>query len=187
MTMQVDLFGKLTSEMSKAQPHPTISGANFSLCGLYRFSLWRIWNDNVKVPKVMVIGLNPSTANADTDDATINRITSIAKHNGYGGLYMVNCFPIISRDPSVLPGYLSSPECQRSIRENDDELRKIKEKCADIVCAWGSFKEVIETGRGEEIRKMFPKALALKVNKNGSPKHPLYCSKTSGFVNYDLV
>lgn len=183
MTMQVDLFGGLV----RTTPNQVISGANFSPCGKYRFSLWRIWNDDPNVPKVMVIGLNPSTANASTDDATINRIRSIAEHNGYGGVYMVNCFPIISRDPSVLPGYISSIECQRSIRENDDELRKIKDKCAHVVCAWGSFKEVIEVGRGEEIRKMFPKALALKVNKNGSPKHPLYCSKTSGFVNYDLV
>jgi hypothetical protein len=44
-----------------------------------------------------------------------------------------------------------------------------------IVFAWGNFIEARE--RGKKMIEMFPAAHALYINKNGSPKHPLYCRK----------
>ena len=52
-------------------------GAELSECRTYRYVLWRIW-DNSK-PKIMFIGLNPSTADENTDDNTITR--TVAKIN----------------------------------------------------------------------------------------------------------
>lgn len=59
------------------------NGASFSECGKHRLYLWRIWDDSK--PKLMFIGLNPSTANANNDDPTISKIKAIANYNGYGG------------------------------------------------------------------------------------------------------
>ncbi|HMA98577.1 MAG TPA: DUF1643 domain-containing protein, partial [Wenzhouxiangella sp.] len=47
------------------------SGANFSRCRRFRYTLWRRWDDDG--PMVMIIGLNPSTADAHRNDPTIRR------------------------------------------------------------------------------------------------------------------
>ena len=75
-------------------------GATFSIDRKHRYSLWRIWD--AELPFVMFIGLNPSTANEDENDATIRSVERISKSNGYGGFYMMNCFAYISTDPKLL-------------------------------------------------------------------------------------
>lgn len=138
-------------------------GAIFSDCRKYRYALWRTW-DELR-PQVVFIGLNPSTANESTDDPTIRRVQAIAKNLGYGGVYMMNLFAIISADPSVLK------TCSDPLGNNDKWLRLY---CTgDIIFAWGNFKEATE--RARQVSKMFPNAKALFLNKNGTPKHPLYC------------
>lgn len=41
-------------------------GAVISDCGRYRYALWRMWDN--RLPSVLFIGLNPSTADATKDD-----------------------------------------------------------------------------------------------------------------------
>ena len=142
-----------------------IKGADFSEDGLYRYSLWRIWDESK--PIIMFVGLNPSTANEETNDATIRRVISMAKRWNFGGVYMMNCFPFISTNPYELIHSGSNDV-------NDQWLRDISLKCQDIIFAWGAFDIVKETGRDQELTQMFPGAMALVINKDGSPRHPLY-------------
>ncbi|HWY11777.1 MAG TPA: DUF1643 domain-containing protein [Bacteroidia bacterium] len=142
------------------------NGAIFSECRKYRYALWRIWDKSK--PMVMFIGLNPSTANENKDDATIRRVRTIASTLGYGGVYMTNCFPYISTDPKQLNEFGNTAT-------NDHWLLLVKDICHDVIFAWGNFKIVSESGRNKELIEMFPNAKALHINKNGSPKHPLYC------------
>jgi hypothetical protein len=142
------------------------TGADFSEDRNYRYSLWRIW-DRGK-PLVMFIGLNPSKAGELNDDPTIRRVKAIAKNLGYGGVYMMNCFAYISTDPKLLKINPMSKEW------NDNMLTIIASRCQDGIFAWGNFDIVKSTGRDLELIEMFPNAKALHINKNGSPKHPLY-------------
>lgn len=151
------------------------TGATFSECRKYRYALWRIWDD--KKPFIMFVGLNPSTANEDKDDATIRRVISMAKQWGYGGVYMMNCFPFISTDPIYLK------DCGK-IKENDCFLQTIGELCECVVFAWGSFDIVVEKSRDIALTQMFPNAKALIKNKNGSPRHPLYVPSTVQLVDW---
>lgn len=157
-------------------------GASFSDCGKYRFVLWRIWNHDM--PRLMVIGLNPSTANADTDDPTIKRVMSVAANNGYGGIYMTNCFPIVSSDPSILKDFDKSVYDQTQMIRNTKELVASRLLCADVVFAYGNFKIIEETGQSRKLASLFPDAKAFHINKNGSPKHPLYCKSNTVFVPF---
>lgn len=141
-------------------------GAEFSNDNKHRYCLWRIWDSTL--PLVMFIGLNPSTANAQNDDPTIRRIVSISKNLGYGGVYMMNCWTYISTDPAQLKVNPMNEEI------NNHNLIIVASKCKDVIFAYGNFKIVSDTGRDKELKEMFPKALALHINKNGSPKHPLY-------------
>lgn len=151
-------------------------GAEFSQCRKYRYALWRIW-DRTK-PLVMFIGLNPSTANEVDSDPTIRSVGRIAKANGFGGFYMMNCFPYVSTDPNELRDHGNTAE-------NDQWLRKVFAMGAHwVVFAWGAFPVVRELGRDRELAAMFPDAMALHMNKNGTPKHPLYCKSDTAFVPY---
>lgn len=153
------------------------NGAQFSECRKYRYALWRIWNR--ELPLVMFVGLNPSTANETDDDPTIRRVKRFAHDWGFGGVYMMNCFPYISTDPDALKDFGNTAA-------NDHWLYKIAEKCEKIVFAWGSFDIVKELGRDVELMGMFPEAEALIINGDGSPRHPLYVKADTVPVKMEL-
>jgi len=46
--------------------------------------------------------------------------------------------------------------------------------CEEIIFAWGAFPIVKELKRDKALIKMFTNAKALIINKDGSPRHPLY-------------
>lgn len=141
------------------------NGAEFSECGKYRYRLWRIWNN--KLPKAMCIGLNPSTANANKNDPTIDNLKRILSKLGYGGFYMMNCFAYITSDPKQLKHNPMSDEW------NNNMLTVVASQCEDIIFSWGNFKIIQETGRDKELEEMFPNAKCFGINKNGTPFHPL--------------
>ena len=53
------------------------SDAKFSKDRIYRYALWRIWDDTL--PKLLFIGLNPSTADETNDDPTMRRCIRFSK------------------------------------------------------------------------------------------------------------
>ncbi len=170
-----DLYLKFGEASLFVEENP-IDSAVFNLNKTYRYCLIRTWDKSK--PFVMFIGLNPSTADGINNDATIRRCKTLAFNLGYGGLYMLNCFAFISTDPKKL---VYDPEL---IERNNDWLETISKKCADVVFCWGNFKIVKETKRDQEIIKMFPDAKVLGLNKNGSPKHPLYMPSDTKLISY---
>ena len=139
------------------------NGAKFSDDRFYRYALWRIWDRDKAM--MMFIGLNPSTANETTDDPTIRRVKRFAKDWGYGGVFMTNLFAFVTAYPEELL------KCDDPVGDNDLWLKEIARECKDILFAWGSFNV---NGRDKEIIEKFPLSYVLGVNKDGSPKHPLY-------------
>jgi Uncharacterized protein conserved in bacteria len=150
------------------------SGAHFSMAGSYRYSLWRIWDSDK--PKIMFIGLNPSTADKKRDDPTIRRVISFAKQWGYGGIFMLNLFTIITSDPRALRN------CPDRDRKADEFLQIYDYLVQRVVFAWGNFKESKE--RSQEVIRMFPNAYCLKKNKDGSPRHPLYVKDGTELIKF---
>ncbi len=149
----------------------TDNGAIFSDCRKYRYALWRIWDKDVRL--VMFIGLNPSTANESKDDPTIRRVKRFASDWGFGGFYMMNLFAHIT----PYPGQLKAAHNPM----NNMWLKKIALKCDLIIFAWGSFNKATE--RAKEVMKMFT-GYALGINKDGSPRHPLYVKSNIKPIKY---
>lgn len=148
------------------------SFATFSEDKKHRFVLCRQWSEK---PCAMVIGLNPSTADDKDDDPTIGFVTRILDHNGYGGLFMVNLFTMITPYPKEL------------ILDEDHEKAISIWRGADIysdvvIFAWGRFK--IPYGRDETAKRMFKDALCFGHLKNGEPRHPMYLKNNTVLVNY---
>ncbi len=152
----------------------TDSGAIFSDCRKYRFILWRVW-DKTK-DYIMFIGLNPSSANEYKDDPTIKRVQKMAYNWGYGGVYMLNLYPYITPHPKNL--ILNN----KYFDANEKWINIVNEKCKDIVFAWGSFKEA--KNKSDRIISRY-KGLALKINNDGSPRHPLYVNTNVELVKFN--
>jgi hypothetical protein len=151
-----------------------LNGAEFSIAGSYRYVLWRIWDETK--PTIMFIGLNPSTANSTDPDPTITRVVSFAKEWGYGGMFMLNLFTIISSDPKALRN------CPDRDRKADHYLQIYDYMVKRVVFAWGNFRESKE--RAQDVIRMFPNAYCLKKNKDGSPRHPLFVKGGTELIKF---
>jgi hypothetical protein len=170
-------------------PFPADSGAYFSPGREYRYKLWRRW-DRGNLRMAMFIGLNPSTANEDSDDPTIRRAISFAKRWGCGGVIMMNLFPFVTAYPVELRKQ-ETENSRESVNAGALNMELLmKNGCgyestppADpIVFAWGAFPEAKE--RGALVARMFPWAFCLGKNSDGSPKHPLYLSGESRLIRF---
>lgn len=125
----------------------------------------------------MFIGLNPSTAKEDEDDPTIRRVTRFAKDWNYGGFYMMNLFSFVTAYPEELEA------CKDPLCDNDYWLKLHADECELVVACWGNFKEAEQ--RGKDVTKLLDRTMmAFQINKNGSPKHPLYVAANKSLVNY---
>jgi hypothetical protein len=146
-----------------------IKTAVFSPDRRYRYALWRIWDE--RKPICMFIGLNPSTANEDTDDPTTIRCMGFAGSWGFGGHCMGNMFGLVSSDPHALRG--GDPIGP----ENDAWLAYLAAHSAIVVACWGQIWKD-EDGRREAVIKLVLKTAGsidcLGITKTGQPKHPLF-------------
>lgn len=136
--------------------------AILSSCRLYRYALWRTWDESKD--KVMFIGLNPSTADETGDDRTISRCISYAKQWGYGGIIMGNLFAF--RTPS--PAEMISAEDPIG-EKNDYWLKRLANNAALVVGMWGNSGAFL--GRFEKVSAMFPNLHCLRLTKAGQPHH----------------
>lgn len=146
-----------------------ITGANFSTCRKYRYNLFRIWDTSKKI--ITFCMLNPSTANETVNDATIERCQRRAGWMGMGGIMVVNAFAYRSTDPQKLYR-VRDPVGP----ENFDYIRKAAEVSGLVICGWGKHGSL--NGQDEYVKEIIRQAnaipLALRINKDGSPGHPLY-------------
>ncbi len=142
--------------------------ASFSSCRKYRYSLSRIWDKKKK--HVLFIGLNPSTADEEMDDATVRRCLNYAKNWGYGGFIMVNLFAYRTTFPSNLK-QVKYPVG----KDNDKYIIKLSKKADITIAAWGNNGNLY--GRDKQVLNLVSNLMCLKVNKSGQPAHPLYLKK----------
>lgn len=145
------------------------SGAAFSACGRYRYGLWRRWDR--KLPYCLFLMLNPSTADAVENDPTVERCERRARAMGFGGLYVANLFAWRSTDPRALA------RCDDPVGpDNDAAIAKVAKKAGRVICGWGNDGALY--GRDAAVLALLRRAkvepYALAINKDGSPRHPLY-------------
>lgn len=129
----------------------------------YRYTLIRTWDKSL--PRVMFIGLNPSTADETTDDLTIKKCIGFAKRWGFGSIVMVNLFAIRATDPRV-----AASADEPIGEENDRYILSESKGCEKIVAAWGDQKWL--GGRDKTVMRLLGKMYCLGQTRNGHPKHP---------------
>lgn len=140
----------------------------------YRYSLTRTWDTG---RTLNVIGLNPSTADAEVDDMTIGRCMRFAKRLGFGQLVMTNLFAYRATKPAALLSVLDPVG-----PDNDSHVAARAEVADAVLAAWGANKLAPDRVRElfrhylSRIPGLDGKLMALKMVAGTAPGHPLYVS-----------
>lgn len=156
--------------------------AIISACGRYRYRLDRAWG---KGSAVAFIGVNPSTADATEDDATIRKMRGFAQRNGHGRMIVVNLFAYRATDVRDL-SRCADPygvDC-------DHELRRAINEAVRVVPCWGSLDKLpvhLRQRAGNVsviVHSAGRQTDCFGLTKNGDPKHPLMLGYNTPLVSY---
>lgn len=151
----------------------------------YRYWLMREWDETL--PKMCVIGLNPSTADENTDDPTIRKCIGFARRLNCGGILMLNVGAYRATDPRKWrkAGDPFGPE------NTDDHMRHwIAHFGATLtVAAWGKNGNHAKE-RCCLIKYGIPDLWCFGKNTDGTPRHPLmlpYSTRLQSFTDRNAV
>ncbi|MFF1444175.1 DUF1643 domain-containing protein [Streptomyces sp. NPDC058295] len=162
----------------------------------YRYLLTRIWDP--AVAPLVVLMLNPSTANALEDDPTIRRLSGprgFARREGAGGVVVVNLFSLCSPHPSDLVahpdpvGPLGDVFIRRGIAMSRGPRRAGVKGSSRVVAAWGAFPMAVDRGRDvtAALRRRGVVMACLGTTSEGHPRHPLYLPGAAALEPYGLA
>lgn len=159
--------------------------ATFSDCRTYRYSLTRVWE--VELPSLMVIGLNPSTADENVLDPTLRRVRAFAKREGFGGFVMTNLFAFRATRPKDMR-VADDPVGP----DNDRWLEKLATECVNVLCAWGSLGGLLDRDRAvmgllAKLQSRYGddmSIMCLGTTAAGQPRHPLYIKGDQPMIPY---
>lgn len=155
-------------------------GATISGCGAYRYHLWRdglldgVDRTTLTMrhgPRALWIMLNPSTADANEDDATIRKCRGFSQRMDCERLDVVNLYALRSRHPAEL-WKVADPVGP----ENDDHIRRAAHEASIIILAWGANAgkdRALEVCALLYLNGCGAKMHALSVTGGGMPGHPL--------------
>lgn len=168
------------------------SGASFSDCRSYRWTLWRVWGRNQiwnadgvrsKPRMITFIGLNPSTADAEKNDPTVSRCISRAKGLGFDGMFMANLFSLRATNPADMKAHRLPVGWL-----NNKAIIKMCDQSMRVVLCWGNHGRFMN--RSSAVLRLLieesdhHQLWCLGKNKSGEPKHPLYIKSAANLVPY---
>jgi hypothetical protein len=144
-----------------SKPAYTDTNAVISPDDTYRYRLSRTWGEG---PTAAFVLLNPSTADADTDDRTVTRCVKYAAGMGFGRLVVVNLFALRSSDPAALESHPAP------VGPGNDAHVAAAVRAADrTIVGWGNAGG----RRGREVAGRLDAVLyAIGTTAAGHPRHP---------------
>lgn len=159
--------------------------AVLSPCNVYRYSLERWIAD--EGPTALIIGVNPSTADAVKDDATIRKDMGFGRRLGWSRLRKVNLFAYRATDIKALrPLDMLTAVGPR----NDEHLIESMKEADIVVAAWGPAAKVPPHLR-DRWRRVVSIADHYKVDlmcfgtaNDGQPRHTLMLPYSTPLVQW---
>ena len=163
-----------------------VSGIVLSDCGQYRYRLSRPPLDDpsdtltpMRAPALFIM-LNPSTADAITDDPTIRRCRAFARDWRCGGVIVANLYALRSTHPAGL--WLHDDPVGP---ENDEHLYALARSCGEVICAWGDHARAARVAAVLRLlRNASATLVCLGTTQSGAPRHPLYVRRGARLVEW---
>lgn len=140
-------------------------------------------------PAVNVLMLNPSIADEQVNDPTIERICRRAFIHGilgrkYDRLIVTNLFALVSTDPKGLMA-VDNPAGNP---ENNQQIVAAARESELTICGWGEHGARYK--RAGEVLDILARlqivTYAFELNASGHPKHPLYVSYKHDAKRWDF-
>ena len=137
--------------------------------------MWKKGKNNL-----LVICLNPSTADAYAHDGTTNNVEKIAKANGFDGWVLFNVSPQRTPHPKHLPKTENETVLKENLNFLDTFVLKNEFQVANVLLAWGntitSFQHPYllkySTFILERLKKYELNYWCIKLTDKGHPFHP---------------
>ncbi|MDR0867026.1 MAG: DUF1643 domain-containing protein [Planctomycetota bacterium] len=144
----------------------------------------------IGVNPLICFGINPSTAEPNNLDPTVNYVNRLALQNGYDSFVMLNVYPQRATNPNDL--HKSFQEDLKSTNERHIAAL-IEGKSMTLWAAWGRL-----ITKRTYLAALVQSIVALpelqncnwvsrgNITKDGHPHHPLYVKKEIPFVPFDM-
>lgn len=150
------------------------------ILGPHRYWLTRVWDQSLEI--LVFAMLNPSTADADLDDATVRKCIGFARRLGFGGIHIVNLFAYRTRSPKKLRFIVKTSDPMRSVGYLNDNFITQGVEGRTVVRAWGGhgahYPERVRTVNAL-IRRHARSVHHLGKTASGQPRHPLMLAYTT--------
>ena len=124
---------------------------------------------------LLVVGLNPNTANEHMLDGTSRNVQRLAAGNGFDGWFLVNLYPLRCPRPQELPKTANRALLNQNLLEIDQLVRD--RDLRDIVLSWGngvSLRTYLQTSAraiAELVLEHQLQAYYYRKNRTGHPSH----------------
>ena len=160
--------------------------ARFSECGRYRQTLIRDWTAPGAAPRaVLFVGMNPSVADAEVSDPTCHRELSFARGWGFTRYLKGNVLDWRATSPRDLPhdpALACSPANIPALVEMAGEAELVVMACGRLHPRYADTVQVAVDALAATGRPL----RCFGLNKDGSPKHPLYLRKDAGLMAFPV-
>jgi hypothetical protein len=146
----------------------------------YRYRLDRHLHDFGNGGKMLVVMLNPSTADETQDDPTIRRVKAFAIRHACTSLTVCNLYAYRATSPATLK-VVSDPVGP----ENEAHLRQAASEAKILVAAWGaSHLGGAWPWKVRELLAQYGPVHAFRLTKSGDPGHPLYVPADAPLIEW---
>lgn len=150
---------------------------------------------NNKDKPILVIMKNPSLADQNISDRTINNVLKFCYSKQYSKVYIMNLYSYYSTDPDVIANLIKNNQEEFAIGINNDAiLQKVSNRVNDVIVAWGgnTFAHTARyKNRIEQVTRIIERKNLYYVEElNGHrwyPKHPQVWSVNNNIEVYRWV
>lgn len=108
----------------------------FDIYSNSRSDLWRFTLGKSGNPKLITIGLNPSTATKEKSDTTVAKVEQVARRNGFEGFVMLNLYPVRSTNFRALAAKVDDEAFAENLKSIESVVAA--ESKPVIWAAWGN-------------------------------------------------
>ena len=128
---------------------------------------------------LVILGLNPSTADSEKMDPTMRKVSRIVEENGYDSFIMFNLYPLRATDPKELPQEMDVQLHQQNLNVIREKIREFKH--IDVLAAFGN-----NAGKRKYLQNCWKDIVNVfsaydttwyrlgSFTRKGFPRHPLY-------------
>ncbi len=151
---------------------PLQPSAEFSKCKRYRYTLrWPAKPDGHGT--ALFILANPSTATAEKTDPTVSKCIGYATRWGYQWCLVMNVRAWRETDPKKVPPDPLAISEPGEPALNDDWIQKEAMGAGIVICGWGQLGQDRALQVLSYLRAAGVVPMALALNDDGTPRHPL--------------